>query len=312
MKLIPTVFLGTPEFASYHLRALLNGTFFKVVGVVSQPDKRRGRGGSLEPSEVKKLALERGLEVITSRVHSKEFLHQVKLWQAEVVIVVAFGEILSQEFLDLFPKKVVNIHASLLPRWRGAAPIQRALMAGDLLSGVVLQVMVQELDAGDIVGKRELALGQDMDVIELCGHLKVLGVDLLKNELVQYLKGEIQPQPQDPEKVTYAKKIDKKEFRIDWNLEARNIYNHLRGIPGMYTFFRSKKLKIHRTQVVDVEKKACEPGKVSVDRKREALVVSCGKGTWLSIFEVQLESRARVPVMDFLRGEDLHEGEVFL
>ena len=312
MNSTPAVFLGTPEFARYHLQSLLDSPRFHIVGVVSQPDRKSGRQMQWKPSAVKKLALENNLEVMTSKmVSSEESLNQIKSWDAKVAIVVAFGQILSQSFLNLFPQRVVNVHGSLLPRWRGAAPIQRALMAGDRKSGVTLQVMVKELDAGDLIGGREISLGSEMNAIELHDHLKVLGVDLLKNELVQYLNGEIEPQPQDPEQVTYAKKINKRESHINWQLTAREIYNYLRGMvlgPGMYTLFRDKKLKIHRAQV-ETHISGGRPGQV-MDIGGDSLVVACGRQA-LRVFEVQVESRERMFVTDFLRGTVMDTDEVF-
>lgn len=309
---IPAIFLGTPEFASYHLQSLLKDPQFRIVGLISQPDRKSGRQMQWQPSAVKKQALENNLDLITpQRVSSEESLSRVRSWKAEVAIVVAFGQILSQSFLDLFPQKVVNIHGSLLPRWRGAAPIQRALMAGDKKSGVTLQVVVKELDAGDLIGQREISLGSKINAIELHDNLKILGVDLLKNELVQYLKGEIKPQAQDPKQVTYAKKIDKKESHINWQLGAREIHNHLRGMtlgPGMYTLFRGKKLKIHQAQV-DENPSVGKPGQL-MNWDGNSLLVACGQQS-LRVLEVQTESRMKMSVADFLRGVSMKKGEVF-
>ena len=319
-----TVFLGTPEFAAYHLQSLLEDSPLRICGVVSQPDRKRGRKMQTQASPVKELALKNNIEVITPERFNKEVLDYIFSWKPKVAIVVAFGQILPQSFLDLFSGRAVNVHGSLLPRWRGAAPIQRALMNGDKISGVALQVMVKELDAGDIIGQRELALGSEMNAIELHDYLKVLGVDLLKNELIAYLRGEIEAQPQNPTNVTYANKIHKSESHINWENCAKKIHNTSRGMalgPGVHTLFRGKKLKIHQARVdadfVFKEGKDIIPGQV-VDIGSDSggnanfFLVACGQGRVLRVLEVQQESRMRMSVREFLRGAEMTVGEVLL
>ncbi len=320
MSLIRTLFLGTPDIARYCLESLLEDEHFSVVGVITQPDRPAGRKMKLTPSPVKELALKKGLEVHSfDSVNTPEALAQVASWRAEVAVVVAFGQIVSQKFLDLFPHKVVNVHASLLPRWRGAAPIQRALMAGDKETGVCLQVMVKELDAGDVLGSRTLVIKEDWDALELHEQMKPLAADLLKVELMDYLRGNLVAVPQNPTQITYAHKLSKSESAIDWTLPARQIFNRMRGLalgPGVHCQRGDKPLKILRAQVEVKDGNQSrgsaafpqQPGQVlKVDK--DSFVVACGEQA-LRVFEVQPPSRPRMAVGEYLKGYPLAEGEV--
>lgn len=310
MSVIRTVFLGTPDFASACLQALLDDEHFQIVGVVSQPDRRSGRKMRLTPSPVKQLALDHDISVITPEsINEKEALEYVKSWGAEAAVVVAYGQIVSQKFLDLYPKQVVNVHASILPRWRGAAPIQRAIMAGDNETGVSLQVMVKKLDAGDVLGSRKMAITDEMTAIDLHEKMKPLAADLLRVEFMDYLRGNLAPQPQDPSQVTYAHKLEKSEGVIDWSRSAREIFNRIRGLalgPGAFTLRDGKKLKVHKAQVKDVSSSALPGTVMQVDER--SFVVACGEQA-LQIEEIQPESRARQQVADYLKGYSLKAGD---
>ncbi|HWU43744.1 MAG TPA: methionyl-tRNA formyltransferase, partial [Bdellovibrio sp.] len=191
MSKVRVCFLGTPEFAVTSLKALLSDDHFEVVGVVTQPDRPAGRKLQLTPSPVKQLAIVNNLKVLAPEALKKNplMLDEIRNWGAEVAVVVAFGQILTQEFLDSFRFGCVNIHGSILPRWRGAAPIQRAIEAGDLESGVTLQKMVKKLDAGDIIGLRRIKITPEMNAMELHDQLALLGADLLRVELMDYVRG---------------------------------------------------------------------------------------------------------------------------
>lgn len=316
MSKVRVCFLGTPEFAVTSLQALLDDEHFEVVGVVTQPDRPAGRKMQLTPSPVKSLALSRGLPVLTPESLRKEpeSVEQIRAWRAEVAVVVAFGQILTQAFLDMFPFGAVNVHGSILPRWRGAAPIQRGIEAGDTESGVTLQKMVKKLDAGDIIGLRRVPLDSEITAMELHDKLAVLGADLLRVELMDYVRGNLVPQPQDESLVTYAHKIDKAESEIRWELPAVAIHNKIRALtmgPGSYTLLGGKKLKIHKTQVRDSGGASSplfpEAGRL-LDVTDKYLSVRCGTGV-LNIFEVQPESRTRMTVADFLKGHPLKAGD---
>lgn len=312
MSKVRVCFLGTPEFAVTSLKALIEDDHFEIVGVVTQPDRPAGRKMQLTPSPVKTLAMNHGMHVITPESLKKnpQRLDEIRAWGAEVAVVVAFGQILTQEFLDMFPYGAVNVHGSVLPRWRGAAPIQRGIEAGDAESGVTLQKMVKKLDAGDIIGIRRVALDNEITAMELHDKLAVLGADLLRVELMDYVRGNLVPHPQDESQVTYAHKIDKAESEIKWMLPAVEIHNKIRALtmgPGTYTWLGGKKLKIHKTRVSEKAGSHPEGGYVT-DVNDEFIAVQCGGGI-LKIFEVQPESRNRMMVRDFLKGHPLKVGD---
>ena len=302
------IFFGTPEFAKEHLIALIKDEHFEIAGVVTQPDRPSGRKMILQPCAVKKLALENGIPVISpENVNSLESLETIKNWKAEAVIVVAFGQILSQKLLDLFPQKIVNIHGSLLPKWRGAAPIQRAIIAGDTETGVALQVMVKKLDAGDILGLRKVKLDDSVSALTLHDILANLGGELLHVELMDYLRGNLVPVPQNENEVTYAVKIDKKEALIDFNESANEIHRKVLGLslgPGTHTFVNGKIFKIHKTQVVSSKSNLIpsKPGDLLV--KDNQAWVQCGQNL-LELLEVQPESKPKMSIKDFLKGNKL-------
>ena len=302
MSEIRVCFLGTPDFAATALKAVLEDEHFKVVGVVSQPDRPKGRDLKLTASPVKELALKNNLTVLTPESLKKqsEFVEQIKIWKAEVAIVVAFGQILDQTFLDLFPFGCVNVHASLLPRWRGAAPIQRSLEAGDLKSGVCLQKMVLKLDAGDVLGSRDVTLDSEMNSLELHDQLAALGTELLKVELMDYIRGNLTAIPQDEKHVTVAKKIDKTESLLDFKQPAESLHNKVRAFvwgPGVFTHFQKQRLKIHKTKV---STKTFSVGSGTVAEVQEkSFFVQTGT-TAIEVLEVQPESKSKMSAQDFI------------
>jgi methionyl-tRNA formyltransferase len=304
MSRVRVLFLGTPEFAVTSLTRLLDDEHFEVVGVVSQPDRPSGRKMQLKPSPVKELALARGLPVFTPEtVNTEEFRAKVLELKPESAAVVAFGQILGQKFLDLFLKGCVNVHGSLLPRWRGAAPIQRAVMAGDTESGVALQIVVRKLDAGPVLGIRRLLLNDSINALELHDALKVLGADLLHVEYMDYLRGNLFPIAQDESLVTIAPKIDKAEARLNWLLSAREIHNRVRGLQmGPYAFstLDGKDVKIHRTMIVSESGRSGEPGEI-ISQHASGFHVACGAGV-LDVIEVQPDSKSRMTASGFALG----------
>lgn len=311
MSKVRVCFLGTPEFAVTSLKALLDDEHFEVVGVVTQPDRPAGRKLQLTPSPVKMLAQSRGLKVLSpeSLKQNELIVDAIRVWKAEVAVVVAFGQILTEDFMKIFNFGAVNIHGSVLPRWRGAAPIQRALEAGDQESGVTLQKIVKKLDAGDILGIRKISLDEDINAQELHDQLSFLGADLLRVELMDYLRGNLAGVPQDESQVTVARKIDKRESEMDWHKSATEIHNKVRAFvmgPGTFTMWQGKKLKIHKTKVDSSSAKTKDVGDI-VDVRGNSFVVQCGTGH-LEILEVQPESRNRMSVEDFLKAQALKVG----
>lgn len=310
MSKVRVCFLGTPEFAVVSLGRLLADDHYEIVGVVTQPDRPSGRKLQLTPSPVKVLAEKHGLPVITPESLRKDAaaVETILSWKAEVAVVVAFGQILTQSFLDSFRYGCVNVHGSILPRWRGAAPIQRAIEAGDAETGVTLQKMVKQLDAGDIIGIRRVPLNDTITALELHDQLADLGADLLHVELMDYVRGNLAPIPQDESLVTMAPKIDKTESLIDWNLSASLISGKARGFlygPGTFTLHKGKKLKLHRVRANGDLKGT--PGKV-LSISADHFTVGCGEGA-LEIYELQPESKSKMMAKDFLTGYQLQTGE---
>lgn len=326
MSRVRAVFLGTPDIAVTCLKSMLADEHFEIVGVVTQPDRPAGRKLILTPSPVKSLAVERGLRVISpDSVNLPDILHEIQSWGAEVAVVVAFGQILSQGFMDLFPHGAVNVHASILPKWRGAAPIQRSLEAGETETGVTLQKVVKKLDAGDIIGIRRFKVDDEMTAQDVYGKMGSLGAELLHVELMDYIRGNLVPEPQDHTLATVAKKITNTEALLSWNDPARLLFNRTRAFvfgPGTWVPFRGKKLKIHRARVAAESLPVFLPDPISgttplkplpgqvLQVDRETLVVACGEGS-LSLLEVQPESRNRMVIADFVKSAGLQVGDIF-
>lgn len=311
---IKVCFLGTPAFAAVHLNSLLRNPNYKVVGVVTQPDRPVGRKMQLTASAVKVLASKNGLPVVTPENLRKEpsTFDIIKSWNADIAVVVAFGQILSQEFLENFKFGAVNIHGSLLPKWRGAAPIQRSLEAGNTEGGVALQKMVKKLDAGAIIGERKILLSDDVTATVLYDRLAILGSELLDLELLQYINGELVPSEQDEARVTVASKIDKSESLIDWKMKAVAIHNRVRAFtmgPGTYIMFQGKRLKILKTEVSS-QSTLGTPG-VLVAAEQNKLLVQTIEGI-LSILELQPESKSKMTAGDFLKSHSLKKGDLFV
>ncbi len=289
------------------LKSLLQDEHFEVVGVVTQPDRPSGRKLQLTPSPVKSLALSCNLKVLApeSLKNNVMITDAIKSWGAEVGVVVAFGQILTENFLQSFPLGCVNIHGSLLPRWRGAAPIQRAIEAGETVTGVTLQKIVKRLDAGDMMGARKLEISTDMDAQHVHDQLAVLGADMLRVELMDYVRGNLAPIPQDEALVNYARKIEKSEALLDWQESAEKIHNKVRAFvmgPGTYMMLNDKKIKIHKTALTSdsISDRSSKPvGEMIVQNNQ--LFMSTGEGL-LQLLILQPESRNRVTAEEFLKG----------
>jgi methionyl-tRNA formyltransferase len=292
------VFMGTPDFALPALRLLLQ--HHQVLGVVTQPDRPAGRSGQVQMSPVKQLALESGIPVFQpEKIRRPEAIEELKQWSPDVYVVAAFGQILPQTVLDIPPYGSVNIHASLLPRWRGAAPIQAAIRAGDTETGITIMKMDAGLDTGPILRQRAIPIAPDETGQSLHDKLAVLGGDLLIETLPGYLSGDIQPQPQDDSLATLAPRIQKEEGHVDWRQPAAVLERTVRAFipwPGTYTFWNGKQLKIHSGGIGDG---SAEPGRVIESHGRIAI------GTSEGLFfptRVQLEGRSAVSIDDFVRG----------
>ncbi len=310
MSTIRVVFLGTPDFSAHALASLCSDNHFEVVGVVTQPDKPAGRKMQLQPSPVKELALSKNIRTLTpDNINTDAALKEIENLNGEAAVVVAYGQILSQKFLDLFGGRVVNVHASILPRWRGAAPIQRAILADDSETGVSLQKVVKKLDAGDVLGIRTLALTDDLNALQVLEKMKPMAAELLHIEFMDYLRGNLAGKVQDETQVTYAKKIEKSEGIIDWSQSARFIFNHVRAMtmgPGSTTGLAAKRLKVIAAEVKSLTG-TNKPG-IILEVTPKSFVVGCGTGS-LELLEVQPESKGKMPVSEFLKGTNLKKGD---
>lgn len=310
-KVFKVLFCGTPEFAVPTLKKISLSKNYKLVGIVTQPDRPAGRGKKLQASPVKLEALNLGVPVFNPEsAKDLNFLNEIEKLKADVCIVIAYGQILSRNFLKIFPQKCVNIHGSLLPRWRGAAPIQRAIMAGDKETGVSLQIVVSKLDAGDLIAEKKINLTLDDDAISVYSKLSFLGSEFIDQELYNYLIGKTTPIPQDESLVTHAAKISNEEARINWSENARDLHNKVRGIsagPIATTSFQGKILKIHKTKIL--EQKTNIPGTIC-EIKKTSFAISCGQDA-IEILEIQPESKPKMSAEAFLLGHKLKIGDKF-
>lgn len=295
--------MGTPDFSVGALKALAeNG--YEIAGVVTQPDKPRGRGKASAMTPVKEAALELGLTVYQpSRVREQSFMDTVRALNPDVIVVSAFGQIIPKALLELPRYGCVNIHASLLPKYRGAAPIQWAVMDGEPVSGVTIMQMDEGLDTGDMLAKTEVPLEPDETGGSLFDKLSRAGAELLIRTLPALEQGTLTPEKQPLESPTaYARMIRKEDGRIDWNLEAEAIERRIRGLnpwPSAYTELTGKILKIWRAEVLPKESGQA-PGTVT-EAGKGGFCVQTGKGV-LRLLEVQLEGKKRMDAQAFLRG----------
>ena len=307
------VYLGSPDFAVPALSALLHAGY-QLPLVITQPDRPKGRKKQLTPTAVKQFAEEAGLKVLAvADVNQPEVVAEIVAVQPDVLVVAAFGQLLRPEVLQIAPLGAVNIHASLLPEYRGAAPIQTALFDGCEKTGVTLMYIAERLDAGDILAQAECEIWPDDNTGTLRERLAKLGADLLLEKMPQLLAGELKAVPQDESKATYAGKITAEHELIDWESEAEALYNQLRGLTpdtSAYTYYRDgaelRRLKIWRMEVAETWGNAATPGTVFLADK-DGLLVAAGEGAML-ITEVQPFGKGRMSAVDWWRGrQDLQK-----
>lgn len=299
------VFMGTPDFAAGVLDAIVEAGH-EVLLVVSQEDKPRGRGNEVSFTPVKETALKHNLEVFTPhKIKDVESVNKLKQYEADVFVVVAYGQILSKEILDMPKLCCVNIHASLLPKYRGAAPIQWAVIDGEEYTGVTTQRMDEGLDTGDIIDVIEYKLKEDETGGSLFDNLMELSKEIINTTLNKLADGTVTFTKQDNDKSTYAKMLNKQLGNIDFSMSAVEIERLIRGLnpwPSAYTKLNGKTLKIWKAAVVDKEFEG-ECGEIVLASKDE-LYIKTGKGA-LSIIELQLEGKKRMYIEDFLRGNKI-------
>ncbi len=298
------IFAGTPEFAVPTLQMLLDSEH-EVCAVYTQPDRPAGRGRKLQPSPVKELALKAGIPVFQPEtLKTDEDLRQIASFNADLMVVVAYGVILTQAVLDAPRLGCINVHGSLLPRWRGAAPIQRAIMAGDEKTGVTIMQMVRKLDAGDMLHKEECVIGPNDTASDLHDKLAQLGAVGLAKVLEQVKAGTVQAEKQDETLVTYAEKLEKSEAVLDWTQPAEQLARKVRGLnawPVAQTLCRGEVLRIWRAEAINADTNA-EPGSVRCANK--TMDVAAGKGM-LRLHEVQLPGGKRMSIQAFLNAHEV-------
>lgn len=304
------IFMGTPDFSVPTLEALVSGGH-EVIAAVTQPDKPKGRGKAVLMTPVKEKALELSIPVYQpAKVREPEFVGLLKEMAPDVIVVVAFGQILPKDILELPKYGCVNVHASLLPKYRGAAPIQWAVIDGEPVSGVTTMLMDEGLDTGDMLEVKEIPLDEKETGGSLFDKLSRLGGELILSTLEKLENGTIVRTPQGESGTGYAKMLKKSMGEIDWSMDAVRIERLIRGLnpwPSAYTFLNGKTLKIWSADVIK-EPVTGNPGRVRT--AKDSLLVETGDG-FLSILELQLEGKKRMDTAAFLRGFSIEDGTVF-
>jgi len=310
------VFCGTPEFAVPALRALLANPEFAVEAVVTQPDRPRGRGQRVSASPVKEVAAKAGVRIYQPASmksdEARDFVAEIK---PDAVVIIAYGQIIPRRLLEIPRLGWMNLHGSLLPKYRGAAPIAWAIINGERKTGLTTMRLDPGLDTGPILIKREIEIGSDETAPELAKRMAELGAPVVAESLIKLERGEIAPIPQDSTQATYAPILTKEHGRIDWSLTAGEIYNRIRGLapwPGAFTTFRGQLCQIwgrpRKSAIASDAAATQEPGSLIVSA---AIEVICGQGTRLQLEAVQLEGRKRISAREFVNGARLASGERF-
>jgi methionyl-tRNA formyltransferase len=306
---VKLVFMGTPSFAATSLRALLERGH-RVAAVLTQPDRPAGRGQVSRSSAVKELALERGLAVEQpEKLRDPAVVERIRALGPEAIVVAAYGKILPKTLLELPPRGAINVHASLLPRYRGAAPIQRAILAGDLETGITIMQMNERMDAGDILLQEAVPIDEDDTSDTLAARLSAVGAPLLVAALDRVARGDIVPSKQNEDEATLAPMVRKEEGAIDWRRSAAEIARAVRAFtpwPSAHTTLAGRSLKIHRAAPL-VGATNAAPGAVLL-ATGDRLEVATGDGH-LALLEVQLEGKRRLAAREFLAGHPLRSGD---
>ena len=306
------VFMGTPDFAVGSLQALCESGKHEIVGVVTQPDRPKGRGNKMLMTPVKEYALEQGLTVYQpQKVKTPEFVQTLRELQPELIVVAAFGQFLSREILELPPHGCINVHASLLPKYRGAAPIQYAIIKGEQESGVTIMQMDIGMDTGAMLEKVVVPIAENTTMGELHDALREQGAALLLKVIDDIAAGTAIAEPQNDAEATYATLLDRSMEHIDWTKSAQEVHNLIRGFnPAPSTFTKlpnGKSLKIWGSRLTDKKSEAAA-GTV-VEAGKHSFFVACGSGV-LEITEVQPESKKRMAAQVFLNGRGVAEGDI--
>ena len=295
--------MGTPDIAATCLKKIL-ADGFDVVGVYTQPDRPKGRGMKLVASPVKEVAVAAGIPVFQpENFREEETVEQLRALQPDICAVVAYGRILPQKVLDVPKYGCINIHASLLPQYRGSAPYQWAVLDGLTETGVTAMYLTREMDAGDIIDVSKTPIGENETAGELLDHLAVLGAELLSRTLTRFERGKVPATPQDAAGVSYAPMLDKSMCPIDWTKTAQQVHNHVRGLhpwPVATMELQGKTFKVHAARVVEGSGK---PGEI-LGLTKTGLRIACGEGA-VEIISLQAEGGKRMAAPDYFRGHPL-------
>ncbi|HEP1458694.1 methionyl-tRNA formyltransferase [Streptococcus pyogenes] len=298
--MIKLLFMGTPQFSATVLKGLLDNPAYEILGVVTQPDRAVGRKKDIKVTPVKQLALEHGISIYQPETLSgSQELIEIMGLGADGIITAAFGQFLPTILLDSV-SFAINVHASLLPKYRGGAPIHYAIMNGDKEAGVTIMEMIKEMDAGDMVAKASTPILETDNVGTLFEKLAIIGRDLLLDSLPAYLSGELKPIPQDHSQATFSPNISPEQEKLDWTMSNQEVFNHIRGMnpwPVAHTFLEGQRLKIYEAQLAEGEGL---PGQVIVKTKK-SLVIATGQGA-LSLIVVQPAGKPKMSIIDFLNG----------
>lgn len=327
--MLKILFMGTPDFAMESLKALYEAKH-NIVGVVTNPDRPKGRGMKMIASPVKEYALEKHLEVYQPEKvrNNEEFLNTVKKINPDLICVVAYGKILPKELLKIPKMGCINVHGSLLPQYRGAAPIQWAVLNGDKKTGITTMYMNEGMDTGDMILKKEVQIGEDETTGELWKRLSKIGAKLLV-ETVEKIEDGTAPREKQPEDFTMAPMLHKEMANIDWDKkDATQIKNLVRGlnpIMGAYTYLNGKKIKFWKVEKLTTEElaqkynemneymdyiKKVQPGTVLFSNAKQGLYIKCNNDI-ISVIEIQGENSRKMNILDFLRGNSINAGEIF-
>ncbi|CBI12983.1 methionyl-tRNA formyltransferase [Streptococcus gallolyticus subsp. gallolyticus] len=294
------IFMGTPDFSAAVLKGLLDDSNYDVLAVVTQPDRAVGRKKEIKMTPVKEVALAHNLPVYQpEKMSGSEEMAELMTLGADGIVTAAFGQFLPTKLLDSVDF-AVNVHASLLPKYRGGAPIHYAIINGEEEAGVTIMEMVKKMDAGDMIAKASTPITDDDNVGTMFEKLAVIGRDLLLKTLPDYIAGNIKPEPQDESKATFSPNITPEQERIDWNKSARDVFNHIRGLypwPVAHTLLDGKRFKIYEATLAEGHGK---PGEI-IEKGKKSLVVATGDGA-ISLKTVQLAGKPRMSIVDFLNG----------
>lgn len=307
------VFMGTPEFSVPILEALIEDESLEIVAVVTQPDRKVGRKQIVTPPPVKELAVAHDLLVLQpEKLSGSDEMQTILDLNPDLLITAAYGQYVPTKLLKAPTFKAINVHASLLPKYRGAAPIHYAVLNGDEKTGITIMYMEQEMDAGNIISQREIEITDEDDTGTLFEKLSPIGRDLLMDTLPAIFAGKNESIEQNEADVTLSPMISKEQEKINWENTATEIFNHVRALrpaPGTYTFLDGQRFKIWDTEIIK-EKTDKEAGTI-IKADKETLWVACGQGTVLSLLSVQPSGRKRLSITEYLAGAGLEEGVQF-